>query len=124
MKTREEMSMFKIDEETSKMVENMKEIIPMFDFEKELPPLMYAELASIACNICTLVGEETTREEKIEFFLNTLSKINKLQPELYLLMMDIGITDIFTINEDGIMVLKEKYQNRVDSTVLSLNEED
>ena len=122
MKKREEMVMFKPDEETSVLLENIKEILPMYKFEKEIPPLLYMDLATIATSLCEITNEETSEEEKIGFFLNAHNVINGIIPSLYLLMMDVGISDIFTV-KDGIIVLKEEYLDKLDSKILSFEEE-
>ena len=91
----------------------------MFDFEKELPPLMITKLAFIAFKLCKITDEETDREDRIDTFISIINDINTFKPELFLLMVDMGIDDIFTLNEDNIMVLKEEYRKKIETSVLT-----
>ena len=119
MKKREEMVMFEVDEETREILEEIKKSLPMFDFEKEIPPLMIVKLATIAFKLCKITDDETNREDRIDTFISIINDINQFKPELFVLMVDMGIDDIFTLNEDNIIVLKEEYCKKIETSVLT-----
>lgn len=119
MKTREELVMFN-DEQTKEILDDIKkDVLPMYDFEKEIPPIINIELSTIATSISMLTNEYINKNDKIDFLLKIINSLNAIVPELFLLMVDMGISDIFTISEDGIMVLKEEYVSQINTKVLS-----
>lgn len=122
MKKREELTIFKTSEETKEVLELLKDTVDLYDFETEIPPLLKMDLMSIAGCICEISNDENSQEDRIEFFLKAISTINNLSPTLFLLMMDIGIKDIFDVNENSTIVLKEEYNKKVDHKVLGLKE--
>lgn len=122
MKKREELTIFKTSEETKEILELLKDTVDLYDFETEIPPLLKMDLMSIAGCICEISNDENSKEDRIEFFLKAISTINNLSPTLFLLMMDIGIKDIFDVNENSTIVLKEEYNKKVDHKVLGLKE--
>lgn len=124
MKKREELTIFKTSEETKEILELLKDTVDLYDFETEIPPLLKMDLMSIAGCICEMSNDENSKEDRIEFFLKAISTINNLSPTLFLLMMDVGIKDIFDVNENGTIVLKEEYNKKVDHKVLGLNDKE